>query len=105
LPSQLKPKELTKRLRAALWFVLHHYANEDASNYAFGEPWDRIFHALYVFRFGGATDEFDPAPRKQNQFLKAIILSGRYEQVYDLLQWILRHKLCPRSFQETSARS
>jgi hypothetical protein len=54
LPAQLKPRELTQRLRASLWYVLHQHllGARREYNLVVGEPWNSILHANHVFRLG-----------------------------------------------------
>jgi hypothetical protein len=99
LPSQLRPKELTKHLRAAFWFVVHYDVFRDAPD-AIQEPWGDIFFGMHVFRFGLPADEFDPRSKKMKEWMKSILLHGSYDQVFGFLQWILRHKQCTRGFAE-----
>jgi hypothetical protein len=102
LPSQLKPSKLTKHLRAGLWHVLndHLRTNPLTVGDAILDPMKTILHAHHVFRLALPTDEFDPSLFTQRNLLKPIFFDGSYDQVFGLLQCILRQPGCPRSFSE-----
>jgi hypothetical protein len=105
LPSQLKPRELTQHLRAGFWLVLNDELDKNTQRHTWvlHPPWKTILHGVHVFRRALPTDEFDPTTHQQKEWLKPTILQGSYDQVFGLLQWILRHQACPRSFSEDIA--
>ena len=102
LPAQLKPKELTKHLRAALWYALHSELEEATETYerTISGNWREVLRGLHVFYFGFPADEFNPKAHNQVQWLKGITLAGTYVQVFGLFQWILRHRGCPEHFAD-----
>jgi hypothetical protein len=100
LPSQLRPKELTPRLRSGLWLILNDQIDRHISRigYKLDQPWKSILHNVHVFRRALPADEYDPSPFVQKEWLKPIFFEGSYDQVLGLLQWILRDERCPRDF-------
>jgi hypothetical protein len=110
LPSQLKPTELTKALRARLWAVLNSHLNKatksiDSVVYrpAIQGAWVTILYDAHVTRWHLPADEFDAKPDSQKSILKPLVWQGSYGQVYGLLQSIIRHRACPRDFSREIA--
>ena len=101
LPTQLKPKEVTKRLRALLWYVLHSHLDKATQPHEFArstlrDPWRQLMLDMHVFRLHSPADEFTPAAETNIAALKQVIMEGDYVEVFGLLQWLLRHPMCPR---------
>ena len=96
LPSQLKPKELSKRLRAVLWAGIYH--NLQASFYRtvdgdaeFLDQWENIFRWIHVDREHRMIDEFQNDFHALVKKTKATIETGDYLAVFGWIQYVLRH--------------
>lgn len=106
LPVQLKPKELSKELRALLWHVVYESfkiarLESDYRADFFNEPWKSIFRAIHIFREHRMADEFshefDPLVAKT----KDIFVKGSYIHVLGWIQWVLRFRICPAPLSES----
>jgi hypothetical protein len=106
LPIQLKPREVTKPLRAALWEALYLQlrASTRTTDPVYGTramttPWLDILYDKHVHRDHNPADEFSSKPGPHVDELKSIVMSGSYLRVFGTLQWILRHVRCPPNFK------
>jgi hypothetical protein len=96
LPSQLKLKEISKELRAALWSVIYtHLA--DATKYSpmgggsyLSSPWDRIFRHMHVARDHAMADEFQNDAQLLISKVKSIFQEGDHVAIFGWLQYVLR---------------
>src|ERR1700733_11463530 len=92
LPSQLKPKELSPRLRAFLWEVIYstlkqaHYEDSDELY----EPWETIFYTLHIERSHKPADEFENSFYELVGDTKSTIMTGDYLEVFGWIQSVLR---------------
>jgi len=96
LPTQLRPKEISKELRARLWAVV--YASLRADDDGMGEvegDWLEIAFDFHVRRSHRMADDFDTSMYRVSLPLKAVFQEGEYGQVFGLVQWLLRHPNCP----------
>jgi hypothetical protein len=103
LPAQLKPKEISPRLRALLWEAIYlslersHISVHRGSEFL--EPWANIFYVLHVDREHGMVDEFQNDFHRLAQKTKTTIATGNYVQVFGWIQYVLRHG-APGDFAE-----
>src|SRR5215471_10274325 len=103
LPTQLKLKEVSPALRAALWAVVLRSIDDaihgdDWTRYYVGEPWHDILKENHIFRQHRMADEFTDEPRHVREELKTIFVSGDYVQIFGFLQFVIRHRRCPAGF-------
>lgn len=103
LPTQLKPKELTPRLRAALWDVVFQNFNASTRHIemvgsVLVDPWKTILYDKHVVRDHRPADEFSNRPRDHIEPLKRIFMTGSYLEVYGTLQFIFRLPASHRHF-------
>jgi hypothetical protein len=94
LPSQLKLKELSSRLRALLWDVIYDSLKECRYNDSHGsellDPWGRIFYSMHVYREHRMADEFENDFYDLVAKAKDVITSGNYANVFGWIQYVLR---------------
>ena len=69
LPSQLKLREVSPKLRAVLWNRIHSYLDDATEHSAYGtsyiqKPWSTILKAEHVYRQHGMADDFESNPGK-----------------------------------------
>jgi hypothetical protein len=100
LPAQLKPKELSKRLRALLWLVIygsfetHSYYSSNAGRVTFLQPWEQIFFDMHVYRDHEMIDDFENDFQELSAKTRNIIEKGNYIAVFGWIEWVLRqHRL------------
>lgn len=104
LPAQLKLKEVSPQLRAALWRVVHDSLREARRwvDYApaatLESPWQNILRDMYTYRYHRMTFTNDAdalIAEVQNVFER-----GDYVALFGWLQWVLRRRDCPVMFSE-----
>jgi hypothetical protein len=102
LPTQLKPKELSQRLRAALWRVVYdslmqsRVRGDYAPHAALRAPWDALLRDMYSFRYHRFT--FVNKADDLIQEVQHIFEHGSYLEVLGWLQWVLRDPNRPPGF-------
>jgi len=106
LPSQLKPKVVSKELRALLWHMIYSSLEDDIIKPEYMEPfitgkWETILRTKHVMRDHGMTDEFTRNPDFHIKELKAVYSKGNYAEVLGLTEWFLRQKSCPPELKHT----
>ncbi len=108
LPNQLKPKELSRALRAFLWKVLFDSISKSLTwtrnisppTYYITLHWEIILKDWWVDRMYQFSDEFNDELDYWRPRLKEVIGEGEYVHVFDFLQFCIRHRLCPDDFVE-----
>jgi hypothetical protein len=100
LPSQLKLKELSQQLRAALWRVVYESfrqskAQPERAASVFTSPWDYILRDMYTYRYHRMADEFVNRFDELTAEAKKVFEDGDYVAVFGWLQWVLRLPQCP----------
>jgi hypothetical protein len=104
VPTQLKLKEVSERLRAALWRVVHNSLREARlwEDYApaprLKSPWGEILLDLYTYRYHRMT--FHNNADALIDEARAIFERGDYIAIFGWLQWVLRRRGCPYRFAE-----
>jgi hypothetical protein len=94
VPSQLKLKELSPRLRALLWEVI--FRSLERSRIRNGRhdellpPWEDIFYAMHVDREHRMADDFTNDFHVLLGATKTIFMGGDYVQVFGWIQHVLR---------------
>jgi hypothetical protein len=108
LPAQLKTKQLSRELRAHIWRAMI-ISLEDSLTfnariypraYYLGYPWEVILSDYWVERMYKFIDEIDKGYSYWSKFLKAKISDGSYIDVFDFIQFVLRHVACPIDFPD-----
>lgn len=105
LPTQLKLKELSPALRAALWGLTFESINRCSMRQEFGpdivgKPWDSILQYRHVYRLHLPADEFTTKYKNVVADLKDLILEPGYTDVLGFFQTVIRHRDCPYKFAE-----
>jgi hypothetical protein len=105
LPTQLKPKELSPALRAALWDNMfqniqdHPWERTQWGTFV-EDPWKSILRYRHVYRLNRPTDEFNAEYKDIVAGLKQLFMDGDYTQVLGFCQMVMRHSKCPYKFTE-----
>lgn len=105
LPIALQLEELPNYARTQVWNVLydHLHATRDRSGgfVHLGGHWLQVAYAIHTKYFGKPADDWsssfhgDSSPIKE---IKDHILSSPFNEVFDLVQFIMRHQACPPFF-------
>jgi hypothetical protein len=87
LPMQLKLKELSPAIRAALWSFIHGSISQHVGQTGYGtpevqEPWRSILRYRHVYRLHEPVDEFKEDPRTIMAELKSLVMNGDYAVLY-----------------------
>lgn len=104
MPSQLRPKELSRQLRALLWALFHSHLKGTATftdhpRSAIGEPWVTILYEWHVSHEHKMADEFSSSFVDVAKQVKTIFVSGDYVRVFEFVQWVIRHRSRPGKFE------
>jgi hypothetical protein len=101
LPTQLKLKEISQKLRARLWNVIYTHFDQ-ATEYSsmggepyFRGPWKGILEYMHVDRDHAMADEFENDARQLTLKVKQIFEKGDYVAIFGWLQYVLRLNTCP----------
>jgi hypothetical protein len=70
----------------------------------FGPGWASILIEHFIYCEHGMVDEFENDAGYLIQKTKKIFSAGNYSEIFEFLQWILRHRNCPRHFSVHVAR-
>ena len=111
LPHPLKLGELDGPARNRLWSVLYSYMMKSKRYVSWmagpghhppylDDPWREIFSHLHVNLYHLPLDEFSAEFSSLINMYKSIFVQpGRpLNQVFDVLQEMMRHRFCPREF-------
>lgn len=101
IPSQLKLGEVPQQLRALIWAVFDDSINASANNFTYprlGDDWHRILKDYWVEVLNKKSHEFQPLADKHKDKLSELVFYARYNVLFDLLEYVMRHPACPRNF-------
>ena len=95
LPQLASLGELPKRARNRLWGVIYNvYGESKAAAYPHECDLDYIVYEWHTMHLSLPPDEFVPSWHGVMSF-KPLFMEGEYNRVFDFLQFVLRHRLCP----------
>lgn len=100
LPAQLKRTEMTAKLRSRLWNTIYSEICP-SGNLSFNnidEPWVSILRAEFINRRGRLAHTFQTNLALVVKDLSPIFEKGSYDEIYDLLQHLIRDHECPDIF-------
>jgi hypothetical protein len=106
LPIQLQPKEISQKLRAILWNVVHTYLDKatrrsDMGGYPWlDHEWFSILQANHIFRNHGMIDDLQNNAKDRILEVKKIFSKGEYHQIFGFLQFIMRFQTVPYRFSD-----
>ena len=101
IPSPLKLEYLPSEARTKLWNTLYGhlaeclYEDEDVGGVLISSPWNRILRAKHLHFDLLGMDEWSPLYHDAGHQLRDQIKTMRFNRVFDLIQFILRHPECP----------
>jgi hypothetical protein len=109
LPSQLRLKEVSQRLRSRLWLVIYGFL--EGSTHRFGsrveffDDWDRVFFDLHVHFRDGFADDYTNDAYQLTAAAKQIVAEGDYIEVFGWIQFVLRHPSTSDEFKYQMGRA
>ena len=101
IPSPLKLEDLPSEARTKLWNTLYGhlaeclYEDEDVGGVLISTPWNRILRAKHLHFDLLGMDEWSPLYHDAGHQLRDQIKTMRFNRVFDLIHFILRHPECP----------
>ena len=106
LPQPLQPEELSKPARVAIWNVLYSMASKSLE-YPYRGPWSEILKSIYGDFYGRAIDGWGEneliGARRTLSNTRTLIFGTSFNQVFDLLTFIMRNNRCPPTFTQRIA--
>ena len=106
LPWPLELGDLSQQARAVLWKFMYEEMPRSRHSQAPGsspqviDPWRSILYDWHVFEEHRAADDFSHNFFDNLERVKAIILNGDFNVVFDFLQFVMRHGKCPDKFDK-----
>ena len=103
LPEPLKVGDLPSKARNQIWNILYSCL-EEATQGGFGTRspltahWRQIAKAVHTDYFDEPADEWDPSLAFTVDVLKPLVFEGPFNEVLDLLEFIMRCSACPPYF-------
>ena len=109
LPSQLKLREVSPKLRAVLWSQIYRYLTDATEPSDYGRPyfdrsWSTILKDEHVYRQLGMVDDFANDAKELIKETRDIFENGDYLAIFGWLEFVLKHPACPANVaKETDA--
>ena len=111
LPGPLKLEELPNEARTRIWNVFYPHIEgagtfepggdfppDNKLVWVVGPPWGTILYKKHLAFDHLAIDDWNYSPEHQQQQLRQSIETLPFNVVFDLVQFVLRHKECPADF-------
>jgi len=99
-PARLKIGEMNEEMRVRLFNSVYQSIRETAYTHPYEgyssirEPWVTILRDFYD-REGASLEDFSTDLEPHIRTLRSLIHDLKYNQVFDFLQGVLRHPMCP----------
>ena len=108
LPQPVALGELSRQARVSLWDIIYGRLDEAAarrdwlhSEAYITEPWETILLHYHILHLHKPADEFSSAYEAHASEIKKLFLHGAFNQVFDFLQFVLRHPSTPHEFRDS----
>ena len=102
LPEPLKLKELPPEARTHIWNIFYVFIDATKTSFYMSASvagvWKDILQAKHVWHDNLPMDEWDDSFEYHRRRLRHSIETLHFNQVFDLIQFVLRHPKCPPSF-------
>jgi len=95
LPSQLQLREVSPKLRAALWNLIYGHFQKRAVANVLIDPWSTILKDLHVHHRHRMVDEFSTRASSLIQETRTVFEGGDYANIFGWLEFVLKHPFCP----------
>ncbi|MCY3878379.1 MAG: hypothetical protein OXF74_04270 [Rhodobacteraceae bacterium] len=104
LPEAMEPEKLSKNFRIRVWRAFHDDIERSRNpGYRFyASKYQHLPCMMADFNCEAAGHWDDPKkhyPDKDNEFVMQLCKAGRYDEVLTLIEFMLRHKLCPKDLR------
>ena len=102
LPTQLKLGQLSKEVRSLIWNEIHSTVissrrNVDYATSLLGRDWEQILRSFFVRELHKPVHQFSNILDIHIQELSDLIFTGQFNVVFDFVEFVLQHPLCPPS--------
>ena len=105
LPGPLKLEELPPNARTHIWNIFYVFINASKGRYgSVAGVWEGILQAKHVSHDNLPIDEWDHSFEYHRMRLRHAIETLPFNQVFDLIQFVLRHPECPYGFIKAMKR-
>ena len=103
IPGPLRLEALPRQARTHIWNVFYYHLDQSTETWAFDQRyisriWEEILRAKHLFHDNLPLDEWSVNFGPIAQKLRGDIERMPFNKVFDLLQFVLRHPKCPRTF-------
>ena len=101
VPGPLKLGELPPKARTHIWNVFYMFINKPIIGDwgpRVDNVWGSILHSKHVFHDNLPLDEWDDSFEFHKGLLRHLIETLPFNELFDLIQFVMRHSRCPREF-------
>ena len=102
IPQPLQLEELPSPARVWIWNVLYEHLDQSKKwrldQFFIGNPWASILTDLHAGDDVQPLDEYTESFVAWREGLRTRVSGDRFNHVFDLVQFIMRHRDCPDSF-------
>ena len=107
IPRPLQLGELSQALRSYLWAITYDSlrTSERSRPPRYDEPWNNILMGWHVTVLHEPIDEFTNECRYHDSTLKELFLHGRYEEVFDFVEFVMKANDCPHGYARNVSKA
>ena len=103
LPGPLELEQLPKEARTRIWNVFYVFISaskerDSWSNEYVGGVWREMLRAKHVYHDNLPLDEWGDSFEHQRQRIRGSVEKLPFNQVFDLILFVIRHPECPQEF-------
>ena len=99
VPVPLRLEELSDRARTNLWNVLFvHLVSGSHHRIYMINTWELILKDVHAYHYNMPLDEWTTSFDTVCQRLRQLIERMPFNRVFDLIEYIMRHRYCPEDF-------
>ena len=103
IPGPLKLEQLPPKARIQIWNVFYRFIDATKKfdlyrNVYVGGVWEQILRAKHASHDNRPLDEWNDSFEYQRRQLRDAVQSLRFNQVFDLIQFVMCHPQCSKEF-------
>lgn len=105
LPQPLALRELSRQTRNLLWEAFYQEFNKHSHGGGYHSirhltgDWSKVMYGYHTHFCHHPPDEYNNDYDAQVDFVKNFILSGEWNEIFDFIQYVLRHQNRPYQFE------
>ena len=104
LPEPLKLGELPTEARIQIWNSLYAwleaYKKQDIFPLYMPDPWSSVLQRVHSVQDNNTADDWNNRFKSACKYLRSRIEQEKFNEVFDLIQFIMRDPQCPKDFVE-----